>query len=136
MNFESLNALSYRELQAKAKTFGIAANKKKEVLIELLIEQSEETASAPVEEEQISASSPEVAVIEQETIVPAVEIVETPVEEEQEEDEDVVDPEELNEMFSSMKLKGIPTPTGKKTVFKAADGQEDSEATNAKINWG
>ena len=67
MNFESLNALSYRELQSKAKACGIAANKKKEFLIEALLADQEpvsdsaENAEVEVEvEAEITVSAPEV----------------------------------------------------------------------------
>ena len=50
MNFDNLNELSYRELQAKAKAFGIAANQKKDVLIEELLKQETETNTDSVSE--------------------------------------------------------------------------------------
>ncbi len=40
------------------------------------------------------------------------------------------DPEDLADMLSNLKLRGFPTPTGKKTVFVCAD------TVSPKINWG
>lgn len=173
---DALSAMTYRELQAIAKEFGVPANKKKDDLIVLIAEAS----SAPLSPEegsvvaeignddadvqvpqptiniQLFASVPfmasEEASKDAKTNV-VIKEVEYDAEAPTEDGEDVFDKpirtqkvqqdsaqtgasiSTLIDSFSSaMRLQGLPTPQGKKTIFEA-----ETPVTNSagyRVNWG
>lgn len=104
---ESLSALSYRELQAIAKTHGIPANKKKDDIIQMILAtNTSQESTAAVDEEAGDASE----VVSSPTVTNEI----------TEKEPSTVDV--LTEVFSSvMKLNGVATPQGKKTVFSATE---------------
>ncbi len=78
MNFETLNELSYREIQAQAKSLQIAANQKKEVLIRLIleiqsadsaIEQNDEESTIQEQIETVEACAESAVEMAEETVV-------------------------------------------------------------------
>ncbi len=157
MTIMDYSTLSYRELQTEAKKHSIPANKKKEELIRLLtaLELSsqdteagvtaildsmenevvpevvvEPAAAEPVKMAAKSKKASKKTPIETAPIAAAVvdvEVEEAPVEEEQE----LTEVEELSEHLNDMKLKGIATPQGKKTVFELS-----SPDFKYLVNWG
>ncbi len=154
MTIMDYSTLSYRELQTEAKKHSIPANKKKEELIRLLtaLELSsqdteagvtaildsmenevvpevvvEPAAAEPVKMAAKSKKASKKTPIETAPIAAAVVVEEAPVEEEQE----LTEVEELSEHLNDMKLKGIATPQGKKTVFELS-----SPDFKYLVNWG
>lgn len=162
---EKYSELSYRDIQARAKELGIAANKKREVLIEAILEAEGSTSVEPETVESIPAViEAEEVVAEPEPVVQApIEVVQEPVvapepvsveveqvenvldlsleyfdslpenPEDDEEEFHECDAGDLIDAFEGMQLRGIPNPSGVKTVFELAE--EPSEAA-PKIDWG
>jgi hypothetical protein len=170
---DALSAMTYRELQAIAKEFGVPANKKKDDLIALIAEasaapSSPEEGSAvaeignddadvqvpqPTINIQLFASVPFMASEEASKTNVAIKEVELDAEAPTEDGEDVFDKSirkqnvqqdsaqtgasisSLIDSFSSaMRLQGLPTPQGKKTIFEAETPV--TNGTGYRVNWG
>jgi hypothetical protein len=132
-------ALSYRELQGHAKQHGIPANKKKEELIRLLTEATTSSPAVPVAGPAPVVVTPVVQeeVVKEEEDVFALQVLDNMIEEEEDvaaDEESPVDEvlDQLMEGIEGLKLRGLPTPAGKKTVFE----ESESDANEYKCNWG
>jgi hypothetical protein len=140
---ESLQLLSYRELQALAKENSIPANKKKDEIIRLLLAKKATHLSNPVtpfkaaEAVEVLISSIEAPKREEcEAVFEGTPISATADIEDNEQfpfiqDDPIV--RNLTDSFANgLHLKGLPSPQGKKTVF------EDTvlSPANYLINWG
>lgn len=128
------STLSYRELQGHAKQHGIPANKKKDELIRLLTEATNTGSTEPNQEEHevenIDLASLDKMINEEEDVV----AVDDNEEEDNVDDAEVDAVDELCGCLDDMKLKGIPTPEGKKIVFEEATSEDEQEVY--RCNWG
>lgn len=164
---EVLSAMTYRELQAIAKEYGVPANKKKDELISLIAEASAASSSPeeglvaaeannaeneaqlpqPSINIQLFASVPVMATeklpktIEVDTeasIVESEDVFDKPIGKQivrQESTEAGTSISSLIDSFSSaMRLQGLPTPQGKKTIFEAETPV--TNGTGYRVNWG
>lgn len=172
---DSLSAMTYREIQAIAKSMGIPANKKKDEIVSLIMKSSSasigESSVIAIEEENIgnvesialAESAVSAAPIPVECVAstataektpprvmrtPAPAVEKTPYKDDNVDKEDlenysqeIQEKAEISQMnnlvesFSNIvRLNGLPTPQGNKTIFDAETPVVNS--TGYFVNWG
>ncbi len=132
------STLSYRELQGHAKQHGIPANKKKEELVRLLTEATAASTTVAPAPEPVAPVVVEVPVVVNEPVkeaeveedVFALKVLDNMMEDEEAAVIDEMD--ELMDGIEGMKLRGLPTPSGKKTIFE----DSESDSNEYQCNWG